>query len=93
MIDSSGPASLKFPFQFDEEKLLADFKTCRNYKFLPNYIVENYSGNNYILPLRSLDGKIDFAIAVSDDQGRYADTDALNLCPYFKSVIDLFECE
>jgi len=52
------------PFQFDSKLLQADFENCKAFNFHKNYIPENYDGDNYILPLRSIDGKLNNIAAI-----------------------------
>lgn len=86
-------ASFLLPFKFDPEQLVADLNNCRQYQFLSNYVPANYDGDNYILPLRSVDGRINFPAAAPNDAERYKDTEVLASCPYFQSVISTFKCE
>lgn len=86
-------ASFLLPFQFDETLLKADLESCLRFKFLRNYIPENYNGENYILPLRSIEGRIDRPAAAPGIANQYKDTPALEACPYIKQVIETFECE
>ncbi len=63
------------------------------FDFLKNYIKENYDGENYILPLRSIEGKINRIAAIPGNLENYKDTIALNECAYFKEVIASFLCK
>lgn len=90
---SSKNASFLFPFQFDSEALEFDLKTCESYDFLKNYVPANYDGKDYILPLRSIEGRIDFPAAVPFNGELFKDTEALKDCSYFREVIDTFLCE
>jgi hypothetical protein len=60
---------------------------------LKNYVPANYDGKDYILPLRSIEGRIDFPAASPFNDEQFKDTDALKQCSYFKEVIDTFKCE
>jgi hypothetical protein len=86
-------ASFLLPFQFNSALLQADMEKCMKFDFLKNYILENYSGENYILPLRSIDGKLNMIAAIPGNLDKYKDTIALNECSYFKEVIASFLCE
>jgi len=85
-------AAFKLPFQFDPIKLKQDLDICFNYNFLQNYISDNYNGKNYILPLRSIDGKLNSSAALPDQQDRYKDTIVMEKCHYFRESISLFLC-
>lgn len=63
------------------------------FNFLKNYIPENYDGEDYILPLRSIEGRINRVAAIPCNLENYKDTVALNDCCYFKEVIASFLCE
>lgn len=86
-------ATFLLPFQFDVEKLQYDLDTCRKFKFLRHYVPQNYEGDNYTLPLRSIEGQLDFAVALPNNSNRFEDTAALLDCTYFKKVIDTFQCQ
>jgi len=42
--------------------------------------------------LHSIDGKLNIPAALPDQAHRYKNTEALELCPYFKEVVDTFQC-
>ena len=86
-------AYFKMPFQFDGDKLQADLATCEAYEFQGNYIPENYDGDKYILPLRSVEGKMDHVVATQGASNQFKNTVALEQSPYFQEVIDQFQCE
>jgi quercetin dioxygenase-like cupin family protein len=90
---SSQNASFQLPFHFKQDRLQSDLKKCREFKFSKNYIAENYDGNNYILPLRSIDGELNRIAALPDNLSRYKNTVALENCEYFQEVISSFECD
>lgn len=86
-------AVFKLPFNFDTSKLKQDLDTCLNFDFLQNYIPANYNGKNYILPLRSIDGKLNAPAALPGQQNRYRDTLVLEKCSYFREISNLFLCD
>lgn len=86
-------ASFLLPFEFDPARLVADLEKCRSFDFLENYIPANYQGKDYILPLRSIEGRLNAPAALPDQAHLYADTEALKQCTYFKGVIDTFQCK
>lgn len=90
---STNNASFQLPFSFQPELLQIDLKKCREFKFEQNYISENYDGDNYILPLRSIDGRLKMIAALPDNLERYKNTIALEQCAYFQEVIDTFLCD
>jgi hypothetical protein len=84
---------LLFPFTFDVAALQADLEKCMKFPFLENYVPTNYAGKNYILPLRSIDGTLDTAIAAPNQASRFKDTIILDECLYFQEVVQTFQCE
>jgi len=86
-------ASFLLPFNLDTKLLKQDLEKCKEYNFLENYIPENYKGKDYILPLRSIGGKVDFSIAVANQKDQYKDTVVMEKCLYFKKVVASFLCE
>ena len=84
---------IRFPFTFDVSALQTDLETCMKFPFLQNYVPQNYAGKNYILPLRSIDGTLDTAVAALNQASRFKNTIVLDECPYFQKVIDSFLCE
>ncbi len=86
-------ASFLLPFQFDQVNLKKDLDKCLQFDFSKNYVPDNYQGKDYILPLRSIDGRLDFPVAAPNQVNRYKDTIALEQCAYFKEIIELFSCD
>lgn len=86
-------AAFQLPFQFDNDRLLKDLETCKQFNFLQNYVPANYHGKDYILPLRAIDGKMNFPGATPGNADRFQDTEALKACPYFQEIINQFQCE
>ena len=86
-------AFFKLPFNFDPVRLNADLQLCLKFKFLQNYVPANYNGKDYILPLRSANGRMDIPAARATLDEAFMDTDALVACHYFKSVLAYFQCE
>ena len=79
-------AHFKLPFCFDPELLKADLSKCRKYNFLQNYVPANYNGSNYILPLRSVNGRVDIPSAKPSLEETYQNTQILEECKYFMCV-------
>lgn len=86
-------ASFLLPFQFDKELLKSDYEKCLQFEFLDNYIPANYNGQKYILPLRSIDGRVDIPVSAPNAANQYENTEILAECPYFQEVINTFKCE
>jgi hypothetical protein len=86
-------ASFLLPFKFDADLLHADLLKCMKYEFLKNYIPQNYDGKDYILSLRSIEGRLNMVSAMPDNLENYKDTIALEQCHYFQQVIAKFNCQ
>ncbi len=86
-------ASFPLPFQFDSKALFTDLEKCHKFNFVKNYVPANYNGENYILPLRSVGGRLDFPAASPNNADQFQDTVVLNECGYFKEVVDTFLCK
>ncbi len=85
--------SFKLPFSFDPDLLNLDLKKCLGYEFQSHYVPTNYSGENYILPLRSVGGSMKHVMATPEVADQYEDTEALKECGYFQEVINTFKCK
>lgn len=85
--------SLLLPFTFDVIALQQDLEKCAKFNFLQNYVPDNYAGKNYILPLRSINGSMDFAVAAPNQADKFKDTEVLEECTYFREVVDTFKCK
>ena len=85
-------ASARFPFNFSEERLLQDYKTCEAFTFSEHYNANDYDGSWKLIALRSMDGETNNVRAFSLNGG-FSDTPLLAKCSYFKEIIETFECE
>lgn len=85
-------SSVQLPFSFSEDRLIDDYKTCEAFAFSEHYNTADYDGSWKLIALRSMDGAIDNVRAFSLT-GAYMDTPLLEKCPYFKEIIDQFDCE
>jgi hypothetical protein len=86
-------ASLLLPFTFDIDALQQDLEICMKFNFLQNYVPDNYAGKDYILPLRSINGSLDFAVAAPNQAAKFENTTILEACSYFQEVVNTFQCE
>lgn len=82
---------LKLPFFFDVCRLNEDLAKIREAEWLGHFNTTAYENDWRCVPLRSLDGREDHILSLSD--AHYQDTPILGRCPYFQEVIDTFECE
>lgn len=82
---------LKLPLAFDVARLRDDLANIADSEWIPHFNTAAYEREWRCVPLRSLEGRSDHIISLSGV--RYQDTAILDRCPYFRQVIDTFECE
>lgn len=82
---------LKLPFFFDVRRLNEDLAKIREAEWVAHFNTSAYENEWSCVPLRSLDGRTDHIMSLSDVH--YEDTGILERCPYFQEVINTFECE
>lgn len=82
---------LRLPFTFDVVRLNADLAQIRETEWIAHANTDAYDKEWRCAPLRSVDGRSDHILSLPDM--RYEDTALLARCPYFRKVIDTFECE
>ncbi len=82
---------LKLSFSFELSRLQADLKALENSAWISHFNTRAYENDWSCLPLRSVDGRMDHIIPVNE--GKFEDTVLLESTPYFREVIDFFQCE
>jgi len=82
---------LKLPFSFDVCRLNEDLMKIKEAEWIAHPNTFDYEAEWRCVPLRSVDGRQDHILSLSDVH--YQDTDILGRCPYFREVIDTFQCE
>lgn len=80
----------KLDYQFDIERLITDLKTCQQTTWPVHFNQNDYTGNWSSFALRSISGNETDILATPN--ATFQDTPTLNKCPYFKEIIDFFEC-
>jgi quercetin dioxygenase-like cupin family protein len=88
------PASvryLKLPLSFDAARLQAELDALLAPQWVEHFNTRDYQGGWRCLALRSADGQPRHIGALSDVN--FLDTPALAQCPYFRAVLDAFECD
>lgn len=85
------PSSIKLPVSFLIDKLQAELAICENDLWTPHFNTGRYEGNWTSVSLRSQSGLIN-DITAFPDKG-YKNTELLDRCPYFKEIMDWFQCE
>ncbi|MGB5981165.1 MAG: aspartyl/asparaginyl beta-hydroxylase domain-containing protein [Nonlabens sp.] len=84
---------LQLPFIFDETELLEDLKIAEKFRWKNHFNENGYHGDWVVISLLSVSGNSEDIQAYDQSNAEAQDTDLLNLCPYFKQVIDTFECK
>lgn len=82
--------SCKLPFLFDIQKLSADLNTCQAIEWGLHFNKNDFTGTWTSFALRSVSGKESDILATP--RVSYQDTPTLEKCPYFKEIIDSFDC-
>ena len=86
-------AFLRLPFIFDVTLLQRDFDTCLSSSDWASHVnTRDYSGEWTGIALRSDTGRASDIVARPSSDG-YRDTPLLARCPYFRHVLQQFECE
>ena len=88
------PASaryLKLPLSFDAARLQAELDALLAPQWIEHFNTRGYDGGWRCLALRSADGRPRDIGALSE--ANFLDTPALAQCPYFRAVLDAFECD
>jgi len=84
---------LKLPYQFDPALLKSDLAGLEESGWIRHYNTRDYEGNWTVYPLRSVGGESGHIYADPTAKAdRFAATPAVDHCPYFRHVIDSFEC-
>ncbi len=82
---------LKLPFQFSVDKLTRDLESALSKRWIAHFNTEGYDGAWNSLPLYAPNGNSKNIFALSDSDP-IIPTEELENCPYFKEVIQQFEC-
>jgi quercetin dioxygenase-like cupin family protein len=82
---------LKFPLQFDEQKLVADLSRAMESQWVPHFNTGAYTGNWNALSLYSTNGNEQNIFAHVQDQESVSETPLMKDCAYFREVVDSFQ--
>ena len=82
---------LKLPFQFERKLLLNDLFTISSNHWIPQMYTMNYQGEWTSIALLS-QGTPEDNFAYASANKKVKQTEYLEKCPYFKSVLDHFHC-
>ena len=83
---------LQLPFQFEPLKLQEATVALSSEYWQAHYQTLHYNGSWTAIPLRSTDGQVDNIFINPAKNNSYADTIFLKQSPYFKKVLDSFQC-
>jgi len=83
--------SLKFPFQFDEKRLVADLSKAMKSTWVPHFNTGGYSGNWNAVSLYAKDGNEQNIFAHVPDNSDISETPLMKECTYFKEVLEQFK--
>jgi len=89
------PDRVRWPVTFDPALLAPDLERLSASAWIGHFLTDRFDGGWDVIPLRGPKDAIHPAmmIATTPGQKEFADTAALALCPYFRTVIDSFEAE
>ncbi|GAA3775354.1 aspartyl/asparaginyl beta-hydroxylase domain-containing protein [Flavobacterium ginsengiterrae] len=85
------PSSCQLPITFSIEKLQNDLVTCETNLWTPHFNTNRYEGKWTSVSLRSQSGLETDILSFPDKE--YKNTPLLDKCPYFKEIMDWFQCE
>jgi hypothetical protein len=83
---------LKLPFHFDPAALQADLATIAADEWVPHFNTATYQGSWSGVALRSVGGKPTQLYPDPTAQDQFADTEVLERCPTFRTVLATLEC-
>ena len=83
---------LKFPFQFSEEKLVRDLSLILDKNWISHFNTSGYEGDWKVISLYAVNGEASNIYALPTTDSKPSETSILKKCPYFKEVIDFFQC-
>ena len=84
--------SLKLPFRFDPERLTADLGLIAADEWVAHFNKGIYEGDWSGVALRSVGGKAMQLYPDPTATERFADTETLGRCPYYREVLAAFQC-
>lgn len=83
---------LQLPFQFIEEKLVADLQRLLASDWIPHFNTRGYTGSWNSIALYAVDGDPKNIFALNGDAPKLEATPILKNCDYLKKVIATFKC-
>ena len=85
---------LQLPMQFDSTLLHRDLEKIGDTEWIPHFNTRDYDGSWHVVALRGSAGAVHPVQAIYSDPTttKFADTELLSRCPYFKQVLSRFQC-
>jgi quercetin dioxygenase-like cupin family protein len=82
--------TIKFPIAFDTERLKTDVQKVLKQNWIDHYNANDYSGKWTSIALMSQGGKSDAIYAFPNSNEPVVNTEVLESCDYFKTILDGF---
>lgn len=82
---------LKFPVQFDEQRLVSDLSRAMESQWIPHFNTGGYSGNWKAVSLYAAGGNEQNIFAHLQDHSSISETLLMKECSYFREVLDYFK--
>ena len=86
-------STLKFPFEFDSQKLKSDLSKFNESDWTPHFNTQYYEGDWSGIALRAVRNAILGGLYPDPTAEGYEDTVHLRRCDYLPEVLKIFECE
>lgn len=81
---------LKFPLQFDEQRLVEDLSTALKSEWVPHFNTGGYQGNWNAVSLYAKGGNEQHIFAHPTDKSEISETSLMKECAYFREVVNYF---
>lgn len=82
---------LKFPMQFDEQRLVKDLSLVMESQWIPHFNTGGYTGNWNAVSLYAKGGDEQNIFVLSTDNSAVSETPLMKECTYFKEILDTFQ--
>jgi Aspartyl/Asparaginyl beta-hydroxylase len=88
------PDRVQLPFAFDPGLLRRDLEGLASVGWIEHFVKQNYDGDWSVIPLRGTAGATHPVMMIYPDPSatEFEDTPLLQGCPYFRTVLQHFEC-
>jgi hypothetical protein len=88
------PDRLRLPLTFDRALLARDLQGLASVGWIQHFVKQNFEGDWSVIPLRGKAGATHPVMMIYSDPTAtdFEDTPMLRDCPYFREVLDTFDC-